>query len=76
MTGKSSSQPSLRDLRLMRLMIDVIGGERHTVSLRQLEEWLNQMSGRPITAKDGHSCQLTKHQNSEGQITFWLSSVE
>ena len=69
-------EPSLRDLRFMKLMIDIVGGERHAVSLRQLEEWLDRMSGRPITAKDGHRCQLTRDQNSEGQITFWLSSVE
>ena len=76
MIEKSGSQPSLRDLRFMRLMIDIVGGDRHTVSLQQLEEWLTQMTGRPITEKNGNVCQLTKNQNSEGQITFWLSSVE
>jgi hypothetical protein len=76
MTGKSDDPPSLRDLRLMRLLIDVIGGERYTVSLQQVEEWLDQMCERPITTKAGDTCQLTKQQNSEGQITFWLSSVD
>jgi hypothetical protein len=76
MTEESDNQPSLRDLRLMRLLIDVIGGERHTVSLRQVEEWLNRMCERPITTKAGATCRLTKQQNSEGQITFWLSSVD
>jgi hypothetical protein len=76
MTGKSNNQPSLRDLRLIRLLIDVIGGERHTVSLQQVEEWLDRMCERPITAKGGYRCQLTKQQNPEGQITFWLSSVD
>jgi hypothetical protein len=75
-TEKSDDQPSLRDLRLMRLLIDVIGGERHTVSLRQVEEWLNRMCERPITTRGGNRCQLTKQQNSEGQITFWLSGVD
>ena len=75
MTGKSSNRPSLRDLRLMRLLIDVIGEERHAVSLRQVEEWLNGMVGRPITAKNGHASQVTR-QDSKGEITFWLSAVE
>jgi len=73
MTEKSDNPPSLRDLRLMKLLIDVIGGERHTVSLRQVEEWLNRMCGRPVTTKVGDTCQLTKQQNSEGQVIFWLS---
>jgi hypothetical protein len=59
----------------MRLMIDVVGGERHTVSLRQLEEWLNRMVGRPITTRGGHTTQLTR-QDAMGEVTFWLSAVE
>ena len=72
----TDQQPSLRDLRFMRLMIDVVGGERHTVSLRQLEEWLDRMVERPITAKGGYRAQLVKTQNPKGEDTFSLSAIE
>lgn len=71
----TNQQSSSRDLRLMRLMIDVIGGEKHAVSLRQLEEWLNQMVGRPVAARNGHLSQLTKQERA-GETFFWLSAAE
>jgi hypothetical protein len=76
MIEKSSDPPSLRDLRFLRLMIDVVGKERHTVSLRQLEAWLNQMVGRPLTAKSSNTSQFTKNQDAKGEAAFRLSVVE
>jgi hypothetical protein len=75
MIEKSSSQPSSRELRLLRLMIDVVGEERHAMSLQQLEKWLNQMVGRPLTARNGDISQLVR-QETKGEITFWLSAVD
>ena len=70
MTEKSDDRPSLCDLRLMRLLIDVIGGERRTISLRQVEEWLNRMCERPITTKGGDTCQLTNNRTPRARSLF------
>jgi hypothetical protein len=64
----------LRELRFMQAMIDIVGTE-HTVSVRQLEQWLNQMCGRPITGRNGNTCQLIKGRDFEGEAVFWLGLV-
>jgi hypothetical protein len=65
----------LRDLRLMRLLIKVVGGDRHVVSLEQVELWLERMTGRPITTRAGGVVQLGRNLNLGGELVYYLQDV-
>jgi hypothetical protein len=65
-----TKQQPPRDLKLMRLLIDVVGGERHTVTPGQVRAWLDRMVGQPVATKSG-VVQLAKQGHGDEAI-FWL----